>query len=281
MERIHGVRRVPANSVAGSRSRNLREQTWLITGAAGRIGQGLRAHLQPRVEHLVVADLLRLTPQSTNERSVHLDLNDPATVAEAVAGVHGVVHLAGIADEAPLADLLETNVLGTCRLLEAMRTHNTPRLVYASSNRATGMHPPDTILDDLSPARPDGLYGVSKASAEALTRLYCDKFAINVVNMRIGTFEAAPTTPRDAATWLSPQDAWRAFDAAMTTSATFATFYAVSANTHRFWSLEPGHRIGYHPVDDAADHLGPHIRPPQDQPQAGPMATAQYTLERA
>lgn len=256
----------------------LSESTWLLTGANGTIGRQLRRHLRERVEHLVVADLEAPGDLAAAESAATFDLTDPATIAPLMEGCDGVIHLAGIADEAPYEDLLNVNVLGTHHLLEAMRRAGVPRLVYASSNRVTGFHGAGELLDDHATVRPDGLYGASKAAAEALVRLYADKFGIRACTLRIGSYEERPTTAREAATWLSPADGNRAFEAAMTTDRPYSLFYAVSANRHRFWSLEPGREIGYQPVDDASEILGADVRPPVDAPQAGELADAEFTL---
>ncbi|MEU9213084.1 hypothetical protein AB0D27_35510 [Streptomyces sp. NPDC048415] len=42
-----------------------------------------------------------------------IDLGDAAAVESALAGADRMLHLGGVPDEAPLPDLLETNVLGT------------------------------------------------------------------------------------------------------------------------------------------------------------------------
>lgn len=256
----------------------LQDERWLITGANGKIGRGLRRHLQPRVGHLVVADLEAPEAGEANETCRAFDLRDPATIPPLLDGVDGVVHLAGIPDEAPYADLLQVNALGLYHLLESMRAAGVRHLVYASSNRATGLHPASATLDETSTIRPDGLYGASKAACEALARMYADKFGLRVASLRIGTFKEAPENPREAATWLSHADAWRAFEAAMTTREGFCVFYAVSANEHRFWSLEPGRAIGYEPQDDAARILGHDVAPPRDEPQAGALGSAEFTL---
>lgn len=255
----------------------LSRSRWLLTGANGRIGSHLRPYLRERVAHLVVADLECPSGIETNETGAAFDLDDAESIRSLLEGCDGVVHLAGIPDEAPFPDLLRINALGTYNLLEAMRLNGVTRLVNASSNRSTGFYPTTEILDDTTPPRPDGLYGASKVAVEAVTRLYADKFDFQVSNIRIGSFEEAPTSPREAATWLSSADACRAFEAAMRTEERYCVFYAVSANKHRFWSLEPGRRIGFYPQDDASTHLGSTVTAPAG-PQAGDMASAEYTL---
>jgi len=97
-----------------------------------------------------------------------------------------------------------------------------------------------------------GFYGVSKVAGEALCRLYADKFGLSTISVRIGSYENRPTSAREQRTWLSPSDAVRAFIAAMTTTEHTALFYAVSANTARWWDLESGTAVGFVPQDDAA-----------------------------
>jgi hypothetical protein len=72
------------------------------------------------------------------------------------------VHLAGVADEAPLPDLLSGGVLVAHHVLEASRRAGVRRVVLASSNRLTGCYPISQLVSPEMPPRPDGLYGVSK-----------------------------------------------------------------------------------------------------------------------
>jgi uronate dehydrogenase len=209
----------------------------------------VRAGLRDEVSRLVLIDRVGLTAQSPTEEVHQLDLRDTDAVAGAMKDADAVVHLGGIADEAPLPDLLEGNVQGTHSVLEGARRQGVRRVVLASSNRVSGFYPvAETVAPDM-PARPDGLYGVSKVALEALRRLYADKFGLSVVCLRIGSFEDEPSEPRHLATWLSPRDCLGFIEAALTAPAVHcATLYAVSANTRRFWDTSAGAELGYTPV---------------------------------
>ncbi|WP_017591332.1 NAD-dependent epimerase/dehydratase family protein [Nocardiopsis potens] len=227
----------------------------VVTGAAGRVAAAVREGLRD-AGHLVLLDRLPPPPgyrARGNETWVRADIADPRALAEAFAGADAVVHLAGIPDEAPLPDLLRANVEGTHNVLEAARRAGVPRVVLASSNRATGNYPVDRTVTAADPPRPDGFYGVSKAAAEALGRLYADAFGLQVAAVRIGSLEERPTEARHLATWLSPRDCAGFFRAAVTApGVTFVAAYAVSANARRFWDLSAGEAgLGYRPVDDA------------------------------
>lgn len=254
----------------------------VITGAAGRIGSVVRVGLRAEAERVVLVDRMALVAPSKVEDVRQLDLRDAEAVEGALEGADAVVHLGGVADEAPLPDLLDSNVMGTFNVLEAARRQSVGRVVLASSNRLTGFYPASTMVTPEMPPRPDGLYGVSKVAVEALGRMYADKFGMSVVCLRIGSFEDAPAEQRHLATWLSPRDCLGFVRAALTVPGVrFVSAYAVSANTRRFWDIEAGTALGYTPVDDAeafASGLGPKRAAAEHEVQGGAYATAEYTL---
>ncbi|MFI8823430.1 NAD-dependent epimerase/dehydratase family protein [Streptomyces sp. NPDC053431] len=273
--------------------------TVAITGAAGTIGSVLREALRDEAERLVLIDRVPLPPAppaaeraagarpvaaAGNEEVRTADLRDAAAVEAALAGADAVLHLGGLPDEAPLPELLDTNVLGTHHVLEAARRRGIHRVVLAGSNRVTGFCPVGRPTGPREPVRPDGLYGVSKVAVEALGRLYADKFGLSVLCLRIGSFERAPTEPRHLATWLSHRDAVGYVRAALTAPPTpgFTAVYAVSANTRRFWELPGPAELDYTPVDDAETHAagipGADRAPDPAAPQGGPYARPEFTL---
>ena len=260
----------------------LADQTWVLTGAAGRIGTSLRASIAERVGRLRLVDLVPVTPEHEREESVVADLRDRAAAAEAIAGADGVVHLGGLSDEAPFEDLYANNILGTFNVLEAARLAGVARFVHASSNRVTGFYPVSTVVGPQFAIRPDSLYAVSKVAGEALGSMYSYKFKLSFVSIRIGSFEDAPRDRRHLSTWLSPRDCAAAFLAAMRAPGVrFAVFYAVSANTRGWWDLTPGYRLGFRPVDNAEDYassIDPGTEPPPDERQGGTNASPEHTL---
>ena len=223
----------------------------LITGAAGAIGSCLRQGLRPRVDELVLTDVRALEPIA-NERFIRADLADRAAVGDAARGVDAVIHLGGIPTEAPFDELLGPNLIGTFNVFEAARREHVPRVVFASSNHATGFYPVEQRLTGNEPPRPDTLYGVTKVYGEALGRLYVDKFGLSVVCIRIGSFAERPREVRELATWLSRADAVRLFAACLSARAVgFRVVYGASANTRLGWDLSPARELGYEPQDDA------------------------------
>ncbi|MEV1008084.1 NAD(P)-dependent oxidoreductase [Streptomyces sp. NPDC049881] len=261
-------------------------RTVAITGAAGQIGSVVRRALRSEAERLIALDRVPLEAEAPNETARQVELRDPGAVVAALAGTgtDAVLHLGGIADEAPLAELLAANVLGTQHVLEAARRLGIPRVVLASTNRVTGFHPTRRLTGPADPTRPDGLYAVSKVAVEALGRMYAEKFGLSVIALRIGSFEESPTEPRHLATWLSPRDAVGFVRAALTAppSPGFRVVYAVSANTRRFWELPAPTTLAYTPVDDAETYAslipGADIPFSPTTPQSGPYAAPEFTL---
>jgi uronate dehydrogenase len=262
----------------------LQDETWVLTGGAGRIASRLRGELAALVRELRVVDVVPVREENPGEVATVADVRDQAAMDAVVQGAHGVLHLGGLADEADFHDLVDVNIIGTHHVLEAARRHSVRRAVLASSNRLTGFYPRSVVVDPDMPPRPDGFYGVSKVATEALGRMYAEKFGLEVACVRIGSFEEAPQDARQLSTWLSPNDCLAALVAAMTTpELTYTAFYAVSRNSRRWWDLVAGAAIGFEPRDNAEDHAGeiPGGPLPADGgPQSGPYTSAEFTLGR-
>jgi uronate dehydrogenase len=216
----------------------------------------LRPALRAGVEELRLSDLSDPDDLVAPETSVPADLTDFDAVLRAVEGVDAVIHLGAVPNEAPFEQIAGPNLHGAFHVFEACRRFGVKRVVYASSNHATGMYPVGVPLDGSFPPRPDGLYGASKVWGEALGRMYVDRFGLSVVCLRIGSFQPRPREKRELATWLSHEDGVRLFRAALTAEVDFAVVYGGSKNTRRWWP--PDTEIGFAPVDDAevyADEL--------------------------
>lgn len=244
----------------------------LVTGAAGAIGTSLRGTLLRRIAQVRLSDIRPVGTTAAHEEFVQADLTDLDQVRAAVRGMDAVVHLGGIADETDFATLKGPNLEGVYNVFEACRLEQVPRVVNTSSNRITGFYPAGRTLDGLEAVRPDGLYGAAKAFGEALAGLYADRFGLDVVSVRVGSFEEQPSDPRHLHTWLSPSDAARLYEACLAAPAGIGhvTIYGVSRNTRSWWSQNAAaSALGYRPEDDAeqfADRLQAYTEPYQGGP---------------
>ncbi len=93
---------------------------------------------------------------------------------------------------------LQANIIGAYNLYEAARKQGVKRIVFASSNHVTGFYRQDEVVGLKDPAPPDGLYGLSKAFGEDLSRFYFDRYGIETVCLRIGSSSPSRAT---AACW--------------------------------------------------------------------------------
>lgn len=245
-------------------------ETVLITGAAGKIGTILRQRMRRPDRSLRLLDRERPADESgpclDSEEWIVGDVTDPEVVRQACRGVDAVVHLGGLSREHEPGALLEINVGGTFRLLEAARDAHVPRVVIASSNHVLGMAPLVDVsaseglrplIDTAAPVRPDTMYGVTKVAQEATARLFAERFDMDVICLRIGACVERPSELRHLVFWLSPADASRLVEAALDVpDAGFAVVWGVSRNTRGVLSLSEGRAIGYEPRDDAEKYAG-------------------------
>lgn len=232
----------------------------LITGAAGRIGGYLRAGLPQLGWELRLLDRVAIDGVAG---TIVADVRDREQLSKAMIGISAVVHLAGAAHpSSSFVDVLASNIEGTYAVMDAAREEGVGRLVFASSNHASGF---SRLSDEVTPGagdRPDSYYGVSKIFGEALGRLYADRYGLQVACVRIGSCFDRPSNPRMLGSWLSPSDVVRLVHACLTSSRLeYAVVYGISRNTRRWWDLAPAEALGYDPQDDAEAFAGEILAP--------------------
>jgi NAD(P)-dependent dehydrogenase (short-subunit alcohol dehydrogenase family) len=239
------------------KSTNSERDVVLITGAAGTIGSMLRYALARPGRHLRLLDVAVQDPLANGEEAELIvgSFLDAEVMAHACRDVAVVVHLGGLsANGFEWERYLDVNINGTYVVLEAARAANVPRVIYASSNHAVGFYPIETasLVPDYLFPRPDSLYGVSKVASESLGSLYHDRYGLDVLCLRIGSYRERPSNIRELWSWLSPGDCVRLIEAAMTTPRPgYRVVWGVSANRRAVVTLAEAHAIGYYPLDDA------------------------------
>lgn len=235
----------------------------LITGGAGKVAALLRPRMARPGRRLRLLDLVAPAPaaelpggdaiDAAAEEVVIASVTDAAAMTDACRGVDAVIHLGGFSGERTMDDILDANVKGTLVTLEAARDAGVKRVILASSNHGVGFVGRDEapVPGDVL-GRPDTYYGWSKVAMEAAGRMFADRYGMDILALRIGSWFPKPPGVRGLATWLSPDDGARLIEACLSVpSPGFRTLWGISRNTRRWFSLAEGEAIGYDPQDDA------------------------------
>lgn len=158
----------------------------LITGGAGYIGSNLIKRLGKRF-HFARPERVEWVNYDIrkNRRDDILNL---ARLKKAVRGTDGILHLAAIARpkwcfENPKV-CLETNILGTINVLEAVRQVNPGAWIIFGSSREVFGNPSHFPVGDKTPRAPLNAYAVSKVAGEDLARQYAKNYGLRCLTVR-------------------------------------------------------------------------------------------------
>ncbi len=149
----------------------------LLTGASGFVGSRILARLH--AQSIPTALLLR--PSSSRHLIQpflqHADLrpgalDDPPSLAAALADVTHVIHSAGLTKATRTSEFTRVNAEGTRNLLIATHRHapNLQRFIHLSSLAAVGPSLPSAPAREQDPPHPVSAYGRSKLAGEAIVR---------------------------------------------------------------------------------------------------------------
>jgi UDP-glucose 4-epimerase len=161
----------------------------LVTGGAGYLGSVCAAHLIDRGYDVVVLDDLSTGHRDAVPDGCRFVEGDVARDAGPILaeGVDGVLHFAakslvGESMEHP-ERYWSGNVSASLGLLEAMRLHGTPRLVF-SSTAATYGEPSEIPITESTPAVPTNTYGASKLAIDHAISSYSSAHGLAAVSLR-------------------------------------------------------------------------------------------------
>jgi len=226
-------------------------KTILITGAAGDVGTHLRRELAGKYV-LKVSDLRSLKKINKEEKFARADISKFSDALRITKGVDAIVHLGGYSVEGPWDGILSANIIGCHNIFEAARVNGVKRIIFPSSNHATGFYRRDQTIDHRVYPRPDGRYGVSKVFGEALGSLYADKYGAEVLCIRIGNVGPVPIDKRRLSIWLSPRDLAQLVTIGIEhPKIRFEIVYGVSRNKRSWYDNSNAYRLGYKPQDNA------------------------------
>jgi UDP-glucose 4-epimerase len=152
----------------------------LVLGGAGFIGSHLTQALLHAGHRVKVFDRPHLDrlPEMAARQGVEMftgDFLNPQALEPALRGVEAVFHLVSTtlpktSNDNPMYDV-ETNVLGTLRLVELCRRHGVRKIVFASSGGTVYGVPRSTPIDENHATQPSCSYGIHKLAIEKYLHL--------------------------------------------------------------------------------------------------------------
>ncbi|WP_200958683.1 SDR family NAD(P)-dependent oxidoreductase [Terrabacter sp. Root181] len=177
-------------------------KTVLVTGSDGFIGSHVVERLVADGAHvrafclynsngstgwLDESDVFKAAVRDGQAEVVLGDIRDPEHVMATTEGVDVVLHLAALiaipfSYVAPRS-YVETNVIGTLNVLEAVRRHGTPRMVNTSTSEVYGT-PESVPITEAHPLRGQSPYSATKISADKMCESYALSFETPVTTLR-------------------------------------------------------------------------------------------------
>lgn len=170
----------------------------LITGGAGFIGSHLVDYLitKKNIKKVIVIDnikdgSLKNLEKSSKSKKFYFykkDIRNFKKIEKIFKDVDVVYHLAALSDVVPSIEepleYLDTNIMGTVNVLEAMRKNNVKKIIYAASSSCYGIPKkyPTNEQSEISPMYP---YAFSKNIGEQTIKHWSKIYKIDFISLRL------------------------------------------------------------------------------------------------
>ena len=160
----------------------------LVTGPTGFIGLNLVEQLISQGHQVTALVRSSSSPAKTTllkqmgANLIQADLNDPDSLALAVAGQQVIFHLAAVARAVKLETFAQVNQIGFANLMQsAIATGSDAKIVFVSSLAAVGPSKFGRPHRECAAPQPISNYGKSKRAAEELAQQFRDRLNISIV----------------------------------------------------------------------------------------------------
>lgn len=117
------------------------------------------------------------------------DLSSTHDVGDAVSGMDAVLHLVSTtlpksSNDDPIYDV-QSNVVATLQMLNAMVTHNVSKIIFISSGGTVYGNPEYLPIDEKHPTNPLVSYGITKLAIEKYLQMYSHLYGIKAITLRV------------------------------------------------------------------------------------------------
>lgn len=162
-----------------------------VTGGAGFIGSHVTKLLLDQGYEVTVFDNLSTGHKEAIDSRANFiqgDLSNQQDTEKALHGHKAVIHMAssievGESVKKPI-EFVENNIVGTVKLLEAMRGAGVKKIIFSSSACVYGNLTKIPITEDDPIGTQENPYGVTKISMEQFCMLYNRIFSFDVIILR-------------------------------------------------------------------------------------------------
>lgn len=166
----------------------------VIFGGGGFIGSTIADRLLVEGHSLRIFERPRVQPyrEFTDIEEVEWvagDISSMHDVNDAIHGVDAVLHMVSTtlpksSNDDPIFDV-QSNVIGSLHILNAMVTHRVPTIVFISSGGTVYGNPLYLPLDENHPTNPVVSYGITKLAIEKYLQVYERLYGIKAITLRV------------------------------------------------------------------------------------------------
>jgi UDP-glucose 4-epimerase len=166
----------------------------VIFGGGGFIGSTIADRLLADGHALRIFERPRVQPyrKFKNDEAVEWltgDLSSTHDVSNAIGGVDAVLHLVSTtlpknSNDDPIYDV-QSNVVASLHILNAMVTHRVMRIIFISSGGTVYGNPLYLPIDEKHPTNPVVSYGITKLTIEKYLQMYERLHGIKAIVLRV------------------------------------------------------------------------------------------------
>lgn len=163
----------------------------LVTGGAGFIGSHINKLLLDQGHSVTVIDDLSKGHRDLIDSRVNfhqIGLDNQKQLQEILIGQNAVIHMASLIEvgesvKMPV-EFAENNIVGTVKLLEAMRNSGVKKMIFSSSACVYGKPTKIPITEEDVLGEQENPYGITKVTMEQFCKLYHNLFGFDVTILR-------------------------------------------------------------------------------------------------
>lgn len=163
----------------------------LVTGGAGFIGSHVNKLLLEKGHSVtVIDDLSKGHKESVDPRAEfhQVSLENQAEIEKILPGHEAVIHMASFIEvgesvKKPIA-FSQNNIVGTVKLLEAMKNTGVKKMIFSSSACVYGVPKKLPITEEDSLGEQENPYGITKVTMEDFCKLYYTLHGFDVILLR-------------------------------------------------------------------------------------------------